>query len=388
METFKYILVYKTLYCRYIYNILLYGIIRGDLMKIKLFFMIMLITVMSAFVLAEECTTKEELLIDNLNVRYDFYYYAAEALNVRMGAVISAIDGDTTELESIRADFVANYDTAKAAADNGAIIGFYEAVEQGADYVMAFKGEANSSITNYSAVKYALNATMGENKAYLDGLKQTALDNQLSHRLNVYQQSLCRANQFIDDNNITDAEFLALVSAFQQKYNEGQHTLTEAYNTCKLQALIQCDEEIAEEALEIIHDFKNDTEEIVQAAIVLMEAKKEEVMAAIADGVMVAHEGFINLAVDLIATAETAGWDVTEEKALLADANATYNEAVTTYEGGDIDGAKVLLEESKESLIAIKVSLQAKKQQYAANATTGSDGSNTGSQGGWLKNKI
>jgi len=334
---------------------------------IKLFvFLVLLVSIFSAFVSAEQCTEAEELKADQLNTRYDFYYFRAEVLRLRMESVISEIEGDTTALESIKDDFVANYDVAKEAADAGDQDGFHEAVKTGQGYVIDFKKEANSSITNKSAIIQALNETMQENEEYLEGIRQDAIDNQLSHRLDIYMQAVCHAKDFVDKKNITNETVNALITALEEGYDDVEALLTEASETCGLKRLAQCDDLIANETIDAIEDFKNETKELRKAIKSAMKVMMATIVQARVQNITKGYQQAIDSAEELIAKAEAAGLNVTEVEELLTLAVDNFEAAQEAQEAGETEEAKEFMEATKENLKEIKDLLKSMQAELGA----------------------
>ena len=333
----------------------------------KLFiFLVFLLALFSVFVSAEECKEVGELKEDQLNTRYDFYYFRAEVLRLRMEAVIAEIEGDTTTLESIKDDFVANYDVAKAAADSGDEDAFWLAVKDGTEYVKDFKEESNSSITNKSAIIQALNETMQENEEYLTGVRQEAIDNQLAHRLDIYMQAVCYAKDFVDKKNITNATVDALILVMELAYDDVEELLTEASETCGLKRLAQCDELIANETLEAIEDFKNETKELRKTIKEAMQVMKKAMIEARVQNITQGHQKFIDTAEGWIAQAEAAGLNTTEVEELLTLAIENFEAAQDAQDEGNTEEAKELLEKSRDNIKEIGDLLKEMKGELAS----------------------
>jgi len=233
-------------------------------------------TLLAAVVMAGTCKTKDELVSDNLNVRYDFYYFRAEVLRERMEVVIENTDGDTSELEAIKDEFVGLYEDAKTAADAGDADGFEDVIDLGGDLVREFKQAANGTISNRSEIVKELNETMQENQESFEALYQKALDDQLAHRLDVIDQSICNSEDFIAKKNISNESVDAALVSLEAQGQEVEDALNSAYEACGLKRLAICEDASALAALDLMEDYREAAREFRQTVKEALKAQLQE----------------------------------------------------------------------------------------------------------------
>lgn len=248
----------------------------------KLFLVLALFLLALPIVVAQsECDTKTSLVSEILGTRYLFLKYRAEERRIAMDAVIAKFDEssfDTSELTAIKEDFVALYDTAKAAADAGDKKGLEDAVKQGKDLVGEFKDKVRAQNTTGLNLPQAIKVALEENKDYLDGLHNDAVTSKKDTYLKIFDGRVCHHQRAIDKlsgRNVEVTELQSELDAISAERDDLSSKIDAAEESCDV-PIAACTTAEADAAIALHREIEDDFRALNAKIIVAVKQKISE----------------------------------------------------------------------------------------------------------------
>lgn len=316
----------------------------------KLFILMAVFLLAIPFIAAEDCDTLSDLAEDNLNARYKYYYYRAEIRAVSMDAVIDLYQEneiDTTELEQIKADFIALYEVAEEAADYGETAEFNDYVQDGIDLIASFKERARAE--SVDGVLAAISSALADKESYLNDLREEAVDAKKEVYLKVFDARVCHHQKIIDrwrERGVDVDDLVLDMNAIEAKRDPLVEKIEEADASCDVPFII-CTTSEADELTEYHREINNDFREL--------NIKFKDFIV----------KGLVQAAIDLQKTnldwqrlrlnaLEIKGIDITSLEAIYNDAKLLNKEAQAALDNDDIDAAKDKFNEAKTEITNLK----------------------------------
>jgi hypothetical protein len=310
-------------------------------MNKKIWFILLISIISLPLVIAQEdssCKTRDIIKAERLNARYKHYYWRAEIRRIGMDAVIDYVgEGDDADaLTSIKDEFTALYDSAKSAADAGDVTEYNGVVQQGKEKIKEFKDKSHEIILeeDRADARQAVNDALEDedNKEYIEGLKQDAIDSKKEHMLALFDSRICVVQNHLDrleENRGID------VSSLEETLN------SIADKKSELETLID-------------EDDREGFGDLMQELNDLFKSLREDIKNAIRNQVFSKHlerlESFINRQQGRIDNAGE-GLDTSDIQTDLDEINDLISQANDEFENGNY-------EESREKMEEIRTALQ------------------------------
>ena len=207
----------------------------------KLFLFLALFLLAVPFIAAQEdCPTRQDLASEVLGSRYMFLHYRAEHRRIGMDAVIDKFDEaniDSSDLKTIKDNFVALYDTAKSAADSRDKAAFESAVKEGKDLIVDLKEKTRAQNITGLKLREAIKTALDENKDYLKGLHNDAVNSKIELYLKIFDARACHHQNVIDrlsGKGVDTAELQSDLDAINAKKDDLSSKIDAAEEACEV----------------------------------------------------------------------------------------------------------------------------------------------------------
>ena len=256
----------------------------------KLFVLLALFLLSVPFIAAQEedCLTRQDLASEVLGSRYMFLHFRAEHRRISMDAVIDKFDEnsiDSSELKAIKDDFVALYDTAKSAADSGDKTAFEDAIMEGKDLIADFKEKTKAQNTTGLKLREAIKTALDENKDYLKGLHNDAVNSKIELYLKIFDARACHHQNVIDrlsGKGVDTAELQSDLDAIDAKKDDLSAKIDAAEAACEV-PIVACTTPEATAVKDLHKEINDDFMALNEKIKETIKSELEERAAAIRD---------------------------------------------------------------------------------------------------------
>jgi hypothetical protein len=328
----------------------------------KLLILLGLVLLVLPAVMAAECIKAQGLVINRLQARYSFYHYRSEVRNVEMTAVIDHGDDlgkNTTELDSIRDEFVARYEEAQAAGDAGNVKSFNTVVSEGKLLIKSFRETAREMFneSEKQGVRAVINNSLESYADYLSELREQAIGAGKVHRLTSFDARVCVFQRFIvkvEGKGYVMDEYQLRLDALAARRTELITALDAANEACDL-PVFACNETEAE-------TFRGLVDELNQ----VFRELKRDIMSARLNQVALKRIEVMDIRIERISSLldrmEERHHNVSEHRDSLESIDTLVNEASVLAEAGNNDAAMEKINQAIEGLNELMRGLKAQSQ--------------------------